>query len=118
MPGILALLGHWRIILPLIAALVLGGFFLYHRITVSNLRQERDDLRLELSTAQANLEAIQRVSRAEKKALLKNQKSEREYDADQRLLRDKAAMVGPDLDGPVSDVLRDAISGLQQRPAD
>lgn len=119
MPGIfLSLLKNWRVILPLLAALLIGGFILYQHVKLQNLSRERDDLRLELSMAQANLEAIQRVSKAEKAALLKNQKSERENDADQRLLREKAAVVGPDRDGPIAPVLFDAISGLQLRAKD
>lgn len=112
MPGI-AILKHWKLITIVILALLIGGLFFYYRSTIADLRQERDDLRLEVSTVRANLEAVQRVSKAEKDALIKNLKAERENNDHQRLLRETVAVAGEDRDGPVAPVLSDAIDGLR-----
>lgn len=112
-----SLLGNWKIVLPILLTLLAGGFFFYHRATVTSLRQERDDLRLAVVSYQKNIETLRRLSEAEKEALRKNLLSERKSHEYQTQLREAATTASPNDDAPVAPVLSVAIDSLRETSA-
>lgn len=110
---IIALLKNWKAIAIVAFALLIGGLIFYQSHSIKNLKRERDEIKQELDTTRENLETMQTVFNAQREAVLKNIKAERENNEKQSTLKQKLLKSKDSDDGPVARVLRDALNGLQ-----
>jgi len=121
MPGIITtLLTNWRLVLPLLAVLLIGGslFYLYHKATVAELTADRDIAQADAKIAKDNLELIQRVSKAQNKAIEQMQIKEREQDDAQQNINETIRNSPSSDDAPAAPVLDRVFDELRRIQGD
>lgn len=115
MPGaLLTLLKNWRVILPIFAALCLGGFLFYQHAMLEKERRRADEMTREAYTLRNNLEAIQRLSKAQEAAIIKNQEKEQQNDSSYQKIRSDIEGAGESANAPAAPVLSGAIDSLRK----
>lgn len=115
MPGaILTFLKHWRIILPLIAALLIGGFIFYQHAQLEKAARDVKEKTAELHSMRKSLEAIQRLSKAQETAIIKNQEKAAQNETDYQKIRSEIEAAGTGKDVAADPVLSGAIDSLRK----